>query len=66
MIYLRIRRRSPGVGQTLVAHPSPINSPGASQPILNTSFKGREGPRIEPDFHFVLGRVGRWSRDDVE
>jgi hypothetical protein len=41
-----------------------------SEPILNASFKGGEGegrgPTIEPDFHFVLDRVGRWSLDDVE
>jgi hypothetical protein len=41
-----------------------------SEPILNASFKGGEGegrgPTIEPDFRFVLDRVGRWSLDDVE
>ena len=40
-----------------------------AEPILNASFKGGEGegrgPTIEPDFHFILDRVGRWSLDDV-
>jgi hypothetical protein len=49
-------------GQTLVGAPSPINSPGVSEPILNASFKvGKEriGAKNRTRIPFRFDRVGR-------